>query len=140
MERDEEREPGFYWVKTRPENPWVPAQWVGGNWWMADVCYYPHLISTIGPRIEPPRDGAGEINWVPSYLTPSQAAGLMAGTHVVVPREPTPQMMWAVERHHSFPTTSSDHRVSIYRAMVAAATEEGYRAMLAASQEEGKDG
>lgn len=50
-----------------------------------------------------------------AYLSALDKAGF-----AVVPGDPTPKMMWTVERHHSLPTYSEDHRVSIYRAMVSA--------------------
>lgn len=45
---------------------------------------------------------------------------LRSGSHVVVPREPTPEMEYAAANHFSLPTRCEDHRISIYRAMVHA--------------------
>jgi len=41
----------------------------------------------------------------------------------LVPVEPTPEMEWAANNHHSLPTAHEDHRISIYRAMLAAAPQ-----------------
>ncbi|KMO18869.1 hypothetical protein [Methylobacterium indicum] len=46
---------------------------------------------------------------------------------VLVPREPTPEMTTAAKQHHNLPTSSEDHRISIYRAMIAAAPRPSQR-------------
>lgn len=45
-------EPGFYWVKLRPESRWCPAEFDGIFWHVGDGTGYDLYL--IGPRIREP--------------------------------------------------------------------------------------
>lgn len=76
---------------------------------------------------------------------PSQAqqpAGGVPEGWKMVPVEPTPEMMRAAEHHHELPTSSEDHRASIFRAMLAAAptppAAEGWQDIATAPRDGGR--